>query len=343
MPRALLSALFIVTFFPCALQAMADPRLAPCTYKVENSTALADARDALERDAFTHAYGTYLRDLSDVQKDLDGWVVDARNYANGLCRSLTEAFNQYEADVKAFAASYCVVGPVAPEQVAGCGETKNQLDQRRGIIIERQKESAAIEQRLGTWANDIKLKSEPAIAHALLVLDPDHVEDAFRLYISWLQRNSTGSACYDFATIAEQLGVRVTNQKLFLQLMARNMITAPGLLTGALPRRFSVAFAQFFAAPDLSPFRFGASGFKARFRTEDLRDNQVRHSLAYMVVGYSWQGTGADLVAQFRDERIGEQQDYWLGVEAGHMGFQLKTGTYDTGNFGRSIRGRLCD
>jgi hypothetical protein len=317
--------------------------LQPCTWQVTNPTSLTNARDLLKKDAFADAYDAYVKDLETLQTELDAWVKDSREYADGLCKSLTEGVTQYDKDVAAFDASYCVVGPVTPEQVPGCQSQKDQLDQRRGILLQRIAQSQAIEAGLRSRGADITARSAPALTHATTVLDPDHVEDALRLYISWLQRNSTGSSCYDFAKIAEQLGARVANQKMFLQFLARNMITSPGLLNGVLPKKFALSVAQFYAAPDLAPFRFGASGFKARFRTDNLNDNQVRHAIAYMVVGYSWTGTGADLVAQFRDERIGEPQDYWLGVEAGHMGFQLRTGTYDAGNFGRSIRGRLCD
>lgn len=324
---ALCAGLVFTAAAPCLV---AQPPLPACAYRVRNQQTIAQARGLLRDDAFADAYTVYLRDLDASQQELDGWVRDADEYARGRCRAYSEAAAQYEADVGAFNASVCVVGPLAPEQLADCRYRKEQLDLRRGSLLQRREDDQALEQDLDRRGRELEARAAGVLERAALVLDPDHVEDALRLYISWLQRNSTGGACSDLARIAERLGLRVQNQWLFLELLARNLVPHPDRLRWLI------------RATELTPFAFGASGFKARFRT-NLTDNQVRHALAYMVVGYKYEGAGADLVSQVRDELRGQPQDYWLAVEAGHMGFQLRTGTYDTGNFGRAIRGRLCE
>jgi hypothetical protein len=329
--RHLLSALaaLALALWIAPLSAYAA-NLEPCTYQVgtlpENVKSYLEA---LRADPFADAYDTYIADLKHVQTDTESWVSDVDEYSQVQCRTYNDAVKQYELDKQVWEASSCRRGPVTQDMVADCNYRHSQLNMRYNILKNREKEIRAIEADFNHRSQALGASAEPAFKHADTVLDPDHVEDALRLYISWMKRAGTSDSCHSLAHIAEKLGQRVTNQWYFLEYLARNLVTSPRRLSSLI------------RVSNLAPFAFDSSGFKARFRT-DLADNQVRHAVAYMVVGYKYQGSGADLVAQLRDELKGEQQDYWLGVEAGHMGFQLRTGTYDTGNFGRAIGGRLC-
>lgn len=324
--------LLVFLAFAAAFGAHAEIRVpGECGYRSGTiGETIESYLDPLKRDAFAEAYGTYIADLERAKADNDGLVAEVAEYSRTPCKAFTEARDIFARDAAAWNASVCVVGPVTENMVADCQYQESQLKQRQSILMDRLRWLESRKSDFDQRVNDLSARARPALEHAALVLDPDHVEDALRLYVSWLQRERSDSSCRQFAGIAEKLGQRVQNRWLFLELLARNLVTKHGRLNGLIRHA------------TLAPFSFDATGFKARFRTESA-DNQVRHAVAYMVVGYKYQGTGADLVAQLRDELKGEPQDYWLGVEAGHMGFQLRSGTYDSGNFGRNVRGRLCD
>jgi hypothetical protein len=314
-----------------ATSALADETLKPCTYTVDNPRSLAETRTLLQADAFAEAYDAYLRDLDAAQSEFDALVRDAQEYYDVRCRTFTEALRQWESDVADYKRSYCATRSVTPEELPECKYRFDQLEQRRVILVQRFGENQATEADLHRRNEASKSRSAPALEHALTVLDPDHVEDALRLYISWIQRNSTGGDCTDFSRIAEQLGKRVSNREYYLAYLARNLAPHPNELNFLIPDAV------------LTPFTFHARGFKREFRTEDLDDNQVRHAMSYVVTGYLFRDKANVLIAKIRDELKGEPEDYRLGVLAGYMGFQLKTGTYNTANFGRAIGARMCE
>lgn len=305
----------------------AGDTLQPCTYQLSTlPQAVAEALDRLRHDAFADAYETYARDLEQVEDDFHEWVDEVEEYLRTECQPYEEARQIYEQDRANFE-SGCA--SVSEDQLNECLYQKSQLDLRREVLLRRGEKLNAIQEGFDQRSQTLTTTAATDIEHARLVLQPEHVEDALRLFISRIQKQHSGNSCHDLALIAEKLGERVVNQWYFLEFLARNLVSRP--------RQLSYLIRE----ATLTPFEFDATGFQPRFRT-DLGDNQVRHAVAYMVVGYKFQGSGADLVAQIRDELKGEPQDYWLGVEAGHMGFQLRTGIYGTRNFGRAIRARLC-
>lgn len=301
-----------------------------CTYTVgDYSTKIRDRLDALKSDAFADAYDTYVNDLERLKLEIDTQEEQALAFVNGPCQQYSEDVRQFEQDRANWETSDCVRGPTKDE-LPTCNERYQLLAARRLTLLDQERRIHATEADLNHRADALEDKGDAVLARAAVVLDPDQVEQALRLYISWLKREGSLDSCQSLVRVADRLGQRVKKQWLFLELLARNLVSGPGPLR------------KLIRVSGLSPFAFDSTGFKARFRT-DLTDNQVRHAVAYMVVGFKFQGSGADLVAKFRDELKGEPQDYWLGVEAGHMGFQLKSGTYDTGNFGSAIKGRICE
>ena len=210
---------------PWSVQA-AEPQR--CGYQMGDLGSVAKAHlDALRADAFAEAFDPYVSDLERLQAEIGRLATDVREYAQGPCRTFNEAVDRYNADVRAWDGSSCVLGPMTEGMVGDCAYRKSQLDMRRSILLDRQREFVAREADFQRRAQAVEASAELPIRNAATVLDPDHVEDALRLYIAWLKRSGGSDSCHSFARIAEKLGQRVANQWIFLELLARNLTPNP--------------------------------------------------------------------------------------------------------------------
>jgi hypothetical protein len=312
--------------------AMSRPALAQitgCSYQQSALPAqIQNLRNRLKQDSFAAAYNVYIHDLDTLDTVIASLVTDI-NKAITECASLNVQIQRYNADRAAYLASECGAATAPIEVVNRCQARASASNSTRDSLIDQWNKLNLRWMQLVIRNNQLVVQAKPAIEHAELVLDPDHVEDALRLYISFVQKRNSGNSCQDFADIAEKLGQRVLKQEYFLKYLVRNLSgNSPGL--------------DWLVSPGpAKPFVFDASGFLQRFYAH-LYENQIRHALAYMAFGYRFTGTSADLFAYYWDKREGEIEDYQLGVEAGHMGFQLRRGVYNTRNFGSAIRTKLC-
>lgn len=305
-------------------------------------------RDGLRADAFADAYWIFLDDIDYVLQH-GGDLLDRMSaWYTSVCQPLIGEQQRYEAAVAGHNGGECGASEAPEDVVARCAARKTELDawkanlERRGTDVERQ---AGV---LNAEGADLDAIFQRAVLNASNLLDLDHTEQAFRLYIFHAVEldKSTASqnrdSCRVFARIATALGRRVTNQDLFIDYLVRNVVE----------RRFDVNF--FTGDPPLEPVKawgrefgsrteaFNAKGFKKTFY-DNIAENQVRHVAGYMRSGYGFTGTAAQVVSLFSDVPKSEHADYRLAVEGGQMGWQLRRGRLTSANFGAAIESRLCD
>jgi hypothetical protein len=203
--------------------------------------------------------------------------------------------------------------------------------------------------RFGALAQQLDPLVRRSFDNARTVLDPNNTEQVLRLYIFWAVEidKATSSrdrdSCRTFSRIATALGGRVSNQEVFIDLLERNLHERRpftiSLLTGSPPLRPVIVWGNEFGSRTQA---FSAKGFKKKFY-DNISENQVRHAVGYMRIGYGFTGTAGDLMSMALDWSIGEEADYQLALESAQMGWQLRRGRLSAAAFGQAIETRICE
>jgi hypothetical protein len=89
--------------------------------------------------------------------------------------------------------------------------------------------------------------------------------------------------------------------------------------------------------------RFGQYGFRPEYIEPSYkvhRNNQVRHFVGYVVAGYGWSRTRADLALWYleRYRHDGSEPDYVLGVPGINLGIGIREGRVPLDQVGDWIR-----
>ncbi|MBI2188749.1 MAG: hypothetical protein HYU37_16750 [Acidobacteria bacterium] len=295
----------------------------------------------LRGDAFADAYGVYIRDLEPLLEQGRTLGQQMRQLARAECDPFELEQGQWRAQKTELINSGCI-GTVPPETFAGCAPRINSLNAWRDRLDARRQ---AAQQRINATlreANAVVQRAEGPVRNAELVLNPDHAEDAFHLYMLWYLRqhgSPPADSCAALADLATALGRRVRDRDQFIDRLTRNLVNPESPLRRVM------------APPAWRPLAgrtFGAAGFKPKFFT-NTADNQVRHAAAHMRLGYALRTAssvytfGDDLAARYVRGRTPEWDDYYLGLAAGYLGFKLRSGLVGVSDFGDAIRTDLCN
>lgn len=310
---------------------------------VSGFDALGDLLVNLEGDAFAAAFGVYIRDIE--QLDREGRALSQR--IEGIARNDCEPFLRERSQwtlLEAELRNSGCFGQLPEQQYEAC---KPRVDSYKAWWTRLETQRLATNAKIAAALNsavDFQARAKMPLLNAQNVLNPDNGEDAFRLYIWWYLRKEGSpprDSCQAFADLATVLGKRVMKQDLFIDWLVRNLV-APGTPLDMLMN-------PAVAAP--AGIRFEATGFKPQFVAETT-DPQVRHAAAHMRLGYALPlDAGPSAVYSFADDvakkylnrRPPEWEDYRLGVAAGRLGFRLKSGLLHTSDFGDAIRSELCN
>lgn len=94
------------------------------------------------------------------------------------------------------------------------------------------------------------------------------------------------------------------------------------------------------APPSSGIVTFGQSGFDSKY-VDRMPGNQVRHFVAYFVVGAKLSGGRlAAAIADLRESH--EPGDHYLGIVAASIGEQMRNSPHLVPGIGNSIRGTIC-
>ena len=311
---------------------------------IEQLEFFGDLLTNLKGDPFADAFSVYIRDVEKLDGEGRDLAQRIRDIARNDCEPYMQEYSRWTLAEAEFRSSGCE-GELAPAQYAGCqARLANLQAWRERLETQRNAAQAKIDDA-GARVRDFGARAKMPLLNAQNVLNPDYTEDAFRLYMRWyLRKEGTPprDSCRALADLATALGKRVQNQDNYIDYLVRNLVeptsplrhlTDPG---GATP---------------MAGKTFGARGFKRKFFTNP-NDNQVRHAAAHMRLGYALPvGAGASAVYSFRDDLLRkyangdapEWDDYYLGLAAGKLGFELRSGFLHTSDFGDAIRTQLCD
>ncbi len=306
--------------------------------KSESADSLKGLINKLKEDAFSEAFGVFVRDLEQLDRELRDLIDKGNTFLRTKCRPHNADADEYEKAVRTWETSRCVVGPITKEEVLGCrtreAELRSWQTRTQNSYTTLYHEAVQIDKEL----QDLNARSVNPIRNAENVLNPEYTEQALRLY-TWyiLHQTQRGSlkSCQGFSQIAEKLGRRVANQDLFINYLTRNFIeqsNAIHIIIGDPPFR------------PMAGSTFDASGFKRRFYDQSS-ENQVRHASAYLATGYKL-GVGEAVLYSFRADvarRHPELGDFRLAMYAAHLGFRLRNGFLRTSNFGEAMRNALCE
>lgn len=306
--------------------------------KSDYAQSLKELTNKLKQDAFSEAFGVFVRDLEQLDRSLQNVVTKWNTFLSAKCRPHNAKTDEYEAAVRIWNSSRCVVGPITEEQAPGCNARKGELDVWQARIQSAHallsNEAAPIEREL----QGVIAQSTNPVLNAQNVLNPDNTEQALRLYTWYMLRKIKSGAlnsCQAFALIADKLGERVSNQDLFIAYLSRGFIELGHpvhMLVGDPPFR------------PMAGDTFDASGFKA-MHYKGSTENQVRHAAGYLAVGYRLGVDEAVLISLRYDiaKMHPEVADFRLAMYAAHLGFRLKHGPLRTSNFGEAMRKEFCE
>jgi hypothetical protein len=291
-------------------------------------------RKELQEDAFVDAFDLFIGDLQKLE-DEGAELADAiASYERSECNPHNERGRQLEAEISAFKAQ--CGGSLSPEQYAACTSRKGILEERHRVFNNEYQRLHQKELSFAKRIADFDSRAANARSNAERVLDFDNTEQVLRLYVWKLRRqrqaSGTPTSCESFARILEVMGKRVKNQDLLIDYVSRSLIE----------ERLDLNF--FSGDPRLRPLAgrtFNASGFRRQYYA-DITENQVRHVLGFIAAGYYRLGTPAKVVSFFADYVADTEEDYDLAVEGAKLGVGLKGGKYNSANFGRAVRGALC-
>jgi len=309
---------------------------------------LVSLRDALAADAFAEAYTVFLEDIDaslatgdDIYRRMQAW-------RDGTCQPVLDELHRHDSAVREYERSECGAKTVPEGVVKGCIARFSELQTRGAALDTRRLDALDASAKLSGESATLEPVMLRAVGNAENMLNPDNVEQVFRLYVFWLLDGAFSGApggrdsCHAFTAAAKALGRRVTNQEMFINVLTRNVIE---------PR---LVLAFFAGNPPLRPVTlwrnadgrlvraFNASGFRPQFI--DLPgDNQVRHAASYIRAGFSYVGTAARVRSFISDIVLSsEDGDYQLAVEGAQMGFQLRRGKLNAANFGAAMEARFC-
>jgi len=268
-----------------------------------------------------------------------------------------DGLNRYLSQMTAAVQSGCQ-GEVPEDVFKGCYGIKQRLDAELSQLYPRMDAAERERQALDAEAADLRPRLDRAIANAEYLLGRDNTEEALRLFISWavdLDRapyTVSVQSCQTFSLIATALGNRVANQKLFVDLLVRNVVERSHVgvilmqLKGRPPLREVLNWEAYLSR---STRTFNATGFRREFYDFSLAENQVRHAAGYMLGGYEFSQKPTELYSYLTDRIIprvklgpAQEADFRLAVAAAQIGFQLQSGRLRTTDVGGAIMSRLC-
>lgn len=288
----------------------------------------------LKEDAFAEAFDIFIEDLRKLEAEGDELADAVASYERNECDPHNAKASALERDVKSYEAD--CRGELPQAQFEACISRKAALEplisaMQNSYLVLHAKELEFIRR----W-RDFDQRAAKARANAEQMLDFDNTEQVLKLYVWKLrkQRLAIGSptSCESMAKIFETMGKRVKNQNLLIDYTARSLIE----------ERQDLNF--FTGDPRIKPLAgrtFDASGFRKQYYA-DITENQVRHVLGFIAAGYYQLKTPAQVMSYFMDRLFDTEEDYELAVEGAKLGVSLRIGTYNSANFGRAVRGRLC-
>jgi hypothetical protein len=318
------------------------------------SSSLGSLRSALAADAFAEAYDVFITDLDEAATKERGLRDGFTNWRQRTCRPIANELFRYVSQVEAAVQSGCS-GELPEAAFSRCLGIKNNLDAQLNELQPRIAQATAERNQLDSEQRQLGPLLRRAVTNAKYLLNPDNTEEALRLYISWIvdldrsQRSRDRNSCETFATIADALGNRVVNHKVFIELLVRNVVERKHplviVLAGDPPLRQVLGWEQYLSR---STRTFNAKGFKTKFY-DNVSENQVRHGAGFMLGGYRFDEPPNRLYSYIADRLLPsivntpQEADYRLAVEAAQMGFQLGIGKIRTADFGEAIRTRICE
>ena len=191
---------------------------------------------------------------------------------------------------------------------------------------------------------ELKARTVRLMTAAERLLSDDGVEASLWMTARALSQGDR-TDCEALASIASRLARRVESPALFLRALERVLGTTSNPRYNP-NRSFREALAVGFGheVQHLPQVNFGDTGFKEQLRIRVRGvDNQVRHTVYYLRIGYEFTLPAARLQSYIADRMLGrEPEDYELAVAAGRMGSELRWGDLDKIQMGQAIRTRLC-
>lgn len=317
--------------------------LAPCEIGVDPIWQEADGlRSKLEGDSFASAFGTFVKDIKDNNAELQLWRVDAERFRTSICLPYTKDLESYESRLKTFVSKGCTQPTISPPNLyAWCvAEHASLTSEERRLKAREASEYNPGFDRILNWGQQLLTKERSAVERAKEMLDPGKLENSFRLYaFAVLKDVQAGrlTSCEALAQMSDALGPKTGWQYGRHLAMMGNVLasTRNPLVYGSHP----------------APVVFTASGFRRRFvgRPGAERENQVRHTVGYLMMGAEFGATGAtlgtiweDRLRKWWDGQVPEEHDYLLGIAAGEIGRDLKHHTLSAKDLGSTVRAKLC-
>ncbi len=291
-------------------------------------------RKELQADAFVEAAEIFLSDLKKLEAEGDELTDAIASYERSECTPHNVTARELEIEVRAFEAE--CRGELPQAQYDACVSRQSVLQPRSTAVQNEYLRLHAKEERYAERMRDYDARAARARDNAERVLDFDNTEEMVKLYVWKLRKqrlaSGTPTSCESFARIIEATGKRVKNQDLLINYLSRVLIEEQLLL-------------NFFTGDQrlrpLAGRTFDASGFRKQYYAK-LDENQVRHVLGFIAAGYYRLRTPSEVYSYFADYLTDTEEDYDLAVEGARLGVGLHVGTYDSANFGRAVRGALC-
>jgi hypothetical protein len=308
--------------------------------------SLSELAEALKNDPFAEAFGIFVADIEETRESFRKIDESWSSYLRTKCRPHNSEVDHFETAANQWSSSHCATGPLMKEEVYGCQVELSRLQQWKTRLTDEYSEYRAEEEELLRELQDVDSRSKNRILNAQNLLNPDYVEDAFRLY-TWyiIHRKEAGelNSCQAFALLADKLGARVANQGYFVDYLTRSLIET----VGRNGRLVHIIIGN----PPFKPTAgstFDATGFRPKF-VDTISDNQVRHTAGYIAIGYKMGPSSAefntfiqDIALKYVHREKPEMGDYYLAISAAQLGFRLKHGRLRAGNFGDAFRGEVC-
>lgn len=314
---------------------------APCEIGIKPIWQEAEElRSKLETDPFASAFGQFIKDLKDNAAELEQWKADAEDFRDNTCIPYNNDLTSYENRINTFIYKGCNAAVIEDQDLyAWCVSEHDALESLKRDINDRHAtQEKPGEDKLNNWGQELLNKEQRAFDRGKEMLDPGNLENAFRLYAFSVKKDvDAGSltSCEALAQMSDALAPKTGQYGKHLAVMGS--VLAP---TGN----------PLVLAPHARSVEFTASGFQRRFVGPPglEKDNQVRHAVAYLMAGAEFGASGANLGTYMEDRikkwwegRVPEEYDYLLGIAAGEIGRDLKSGSSIDG-LGNTIRAKLC-
>lgn len=330
---AIFLVLCLIQLFP--LQANA---IEPCEIEIDPIWNEADQlQQSLANDPFAAAFEQFIKDFKQNREELHKWIESANDYRNRVCLPYQRDLTNYEARRPPYERQ-CTGTITDPKVFADCQSEYRLLAEWKGRLDRKlYSELRPAEERLNSRGQELLTKEKRAVERAKHMIGPGNLKNAFHLFALKMSKDVGAgriSSCEALALMSEALGPKVGwEYGKFAAMMGQV------LATEANPMVFD---------PTASSASFNASGFKSEF-VGYQKDNQVRHFVAYFMLGTEFGETAADIVSVIQDRlrlrahgREPQEFDYKLAIAAGTLGRDVARQPSRLRSLGSTIRAKIC-